>query len=145
VIQKPARVIIDTNVFIRYLLRPGAATRRLIEDLWLEDKIIVVSSPELFVELSQVLERETIRAYIHPEVGLVLLETLQSKAEFLPPLGEVPAYSRDPKDDKFVACAIAAQAAFLTSEDRDLLALGSLGEIQILTPYDFLHQIEMPG
>jgi uncharacterized protein len=144
VIQKPVRVIIDTNVFVRYLLRPGAATRRLIEDLWLEERIIVVSSPELFVELSKVLETETIRAYIRPEVGLVLLETLQSKAEFLPPLGEVPAYSRDPKDDKFVACAIAAQAAFLISEDRDLLAFGNLGEIQILTPYDFLRQIELP-
>jgi putative PIN family toxin of toxin-antitoxin system len=116
----------------------------LIEDLWLEDKIIVVSSPELFVELRQVLDRETIRAYIHPEEGLVLLETLQSKAEFLLPLGEVPAYSRDPKDDKFVACAIAARAAFLISEDRDLLALGSIGEIQILTPYDFVRQIEIP-
>jgi len=144
VIRQPVRVVIDTNVFVRYLLRPGAATRRLIEDLWLEDKIIVVSSPELFVELRQVLDRETIRAYIHPEEGLVLLETLQSKAEFLLPLGEVPAYSRDPKDDKFVACAIAAQAAFLISEDRDLLALGSIGEIQILTPYDFVHQIEIP-
>jgi len=145
VIQQPVRVVIDTNVFVRYLLRIGAATRRLIEDFWLEDMIIVVSAPELFQELSQVLEREAIRAYIHPDEGLVLLETLQSKAEFLPPLGEVPAYSRDPKDDKFVACAIAAQAAFLISEDRDLLALGSLGEIQILTPYDFLRQIEMPG
>ena len=143
-IRQPVRVVIDTNVFVRYLLRPCAATRRLIEDLWLEDKIIVVSSPELFVELRQVLDRETIRAYIHPEEGLVLLETLQSKAEFLLPLGEVPAYSRDPKDDKFVACAIAARAAFLISEDRDLLALGSIGEIQILTPYVFVHQIEIP-
>jgi putative PIN family toxin of toxin-antitoxin system len=141
VIQEPVRVVIDTNVFIRYLLRPGAAIRRLIEDFWLEVRVLIVSAPELCEELRQVLSRDTIRAYIHPDEGTVLLETLQSKAEFLPALGEVPAYSRDPKDDKFVACAVAAQVAFLVSEDRDLLALGKIGDIQILTPYDFLRQI----
>lgn len=140
-IQEPVRVVIDTNVFIRYLLRPGAAIRRLIEDFWLEVRVLIVSAPELCEELRQVLSRDTIRAYIHPDEGTVLLETLQSKAEFLPALGEVPAYSRDPKDDKFVACAVAAQVAFLVSEDRDLLALGKIGDIQILTPYDFLRQI----
>jgi putative PIN family toxin of toxin-antitoxin system len=144
VIQHPVRIVIDTNVFVRYLLRPGAAMHCLIEDFWLEDKIIVVSATELFQELSQVLDREVIRACIHPDEGLVLLETLQAKVEFLPPLGEIPTYSRDPKDDKFVACAIAALAAFLISEDRDLLALENSGEIQILTPYDFLRQIEIP-
>jgi putative PIN family toxin of toxin-antitoxin system len=138
VIQQPIRVVIDTNVFVRYLLRLGAAIHRLIEDLWLEDKILVVSAPELFQELSQVLDREALRAYIHPDEGLALLEALQSKAEFLPPLGDVPAYSRDPKDDKFVACALAARAAYLITEDRDLLALGGVEGIQILTPYDFL-------
>ena len=139
-IQIPVRVVIDTNVFVRYLLRPGAATRRLIEGFWLEDKIIVVSAPELFQELSLVLDREAIRAYIHPDEGSVLLETLQSKAEFLPPLGEIPAYSRDPKDDKFVACAIAGQVDFLITEDRDLLALGDIGGIPVLTPYDFIRR-----
>ncbi len=136
--QQPIRVVIDTNVFVRYLLRPGAATRRLIEDLWLEDKITVVSAPELLLELSQVLDRKAIKVYIHPEESWALLEALRSKAEFLLSLGEIPAYSRDPKDDKFVACAIAARAAFLISEDRDLLALGRVEGIQILTPYDFL-------
>ncbi len=140
-IPQPIRVVIDTKVFVRYLLRPGAATRRLIEDLWLEDKIRVVSAPELFQELSQVLDREALRAYIHPAESLALLEALKSKAEFLLPLGEVPAYSRDPKDDKFVACAIVARAAFLISEDRDLLARGSIEGIQILTPYDFLGRV----
>jgi len=141
VTPQPIRVVIDTNVFVRYLLRPGAATCHLIEDLWLEDKILVVSAPELFQELSQVLDRKVLRVYIHPNEGMALLYTLQSKAEFLLPLGEVPAYSRDPKDDKFVACALAARAAFLISEDRDLLALGSIGKLQILTPYDFLGHV----
>ena len=134
----PIRVVIDNNVFIRYLLKPSAAIRRLIEDLWLGDQILVVSAPELFQELREVLDRETIRAYIHSEEGLVLLEALQAKAEIYPALGAIPVYSRDPKDDKFIACAIIGQASFLISEDRDLLALEEIEGIQILTPYDFL-------
>jgi putative PIN family toxin of toxin-antitoxin system len=138
VIASPIRVVIDTSVFIRYLIRPGAAIRRLMEELWVEGQIIVVSAPELFDELVQVLKRENIQGFIHPEEGQTLLEALQTKAEFLPPLGEVPPYTRDPKDDKFVACAIAAQVSFLISEDRDLLALSEIAGLQILTPYAFL-------
>ncbi len=134
----PIRVIIDTNVFIRYLLRPGVAIRCLVEDLWLGDRILVVSAPELLQELNGVLNREAIRAYIDSEAGQSLLEAIQIKAEIYPTLDAIPAYSRDPKDDKFIACAIIRQASFVISEDRDLLALGEVNGIHILTPYDFL-------
>lgn len=140
-IASPIRVVIDTSVFIRYLIRPSAAIRRLMEELWVEGQIMVVSAPELFDELVQVLNRENIQGFIHPEEGQTLLEALQTKAEFLPSLGEVPAYTRDLKDDKFVACAIAAQVSFLISEDRDLLALGEIAGLQILTPYAFLMRV----
>lgn len=136
--DRPIRVVIDTNVFIRYLLRPSAAIRRLVEDLWLEDRVVVVSAPELFQELKDVLDRESIRAFIRSDEGTVLLEVMQIKAEIYSSLGEIPAYSRDPKDDKFIACAIAAQSTFLITEDRDLLALGEIAGVQIMTPYDFI-------
>ncbi len=139
--DRPIRVVIDTNVFIRYLLRPSAALRRLIENLWLEDQVQVVSAPELFQELREVLGREAIRAIIRPDEGLVLLEALQAKVELLPSLGEIPAYSRDPKDDKFIACAIAGQASFLITENRDILAFGGIAGVQILTPYDFIRNL----
>ena len=134
----PMRVVIDTSVFIRYLIRPGAAIQRLIEEMWLEDQISVVLAPELLAELEGVLSRNFIQLYIQPEDGEALLEVLRMKAEWLPTLGEIPAYTRDPKDDKFVACAIAAQAPFLISEDRDLLALGEIEGVRIVTPYMFV-------
>ena len=135
---KPPRVVIDTNVFIRYLIRPGAAIRRSIDEMWLEDQIVVLTSPELFDELERVLERESIRKLIHPSEGQALLEALQMKAEFTHSLGDIPAYTRDAKDDKFIACAIAAQAGYLITKDRDLLALGDVLGFQIITPYAYL-------
>jgi len=139
--QNLIRVVIDSNVFIRYLIRPSSAIRSLIEDLWLDDKIVVVTAPELVDELNQVFQREALRAYIHPTESQAILEIIELKTEILPPLGTLPSFTRDPKDDKFVACAIAGKADYLITEDKDLLDLGSIAELQILTPYDFFHQI----
>ena len=137
----PIRVVIDTNVFIRYLIRPSAAIRRLIEELWLEDHIAICISAELFDELAGVLEREKMREFIQPQECQALLDVLQVKAEFTPSLGKIPALTRDPKDDMFVACAITAQATHVITDDRDLLALGEIFGFQILTPYAFVQSI----
>jgi putative PIN family toxin of toxin-antitoxin system len=132
------RVVIDTSVLIRYLIKPSAAVRRLVEDLWLNGDVVMVSSPELIAELEDVLARDYIRALIRPEEGKAMLDAIRATAEILPALDEVPAYTRDPKDDKFVACAITGQASYIVTLDKDILALGRLGDLQILTPYDFV-------
>jgi len=142
--SKSLRLVIDTSVFIRYLLRPNAATRRLIEELWLGGKICLICAPELFLELKSVLERHSIRTYIMPEEGNLLLNAVQIFAEFLPPLGEIPTYTRDYKDDKFIACAIIGQVSYVISEDKDLLELHEFAGVKILTPYDFV-ALEFPN
>jgi putative PIN family toxin of toxin-antitoxin system len=100
------RVVIDTSVLIRYLIKPSAAIRRLMENLWLNDDVVMISSPELIAELEDVLARDYIRRLIRPEEGKALLNAIRATAEILPSLGEAPAYTRDPKDDKFVACPV---------------------------------------
>lgn len=49
----------------------------------------------------------------------------------LPPLTDVV---RDPNDDTVVATALAADAAYLITRDRDLLSLQTYENITILTP-----------
>ena len=132
------RVVIDTSVLIHYLIRPGAAIRHILENLWLTDQIQVVSSPELVAELRDVLARPKMKALIHPDEGETLLALLNIKAEFLPNLEDIPTFTRDPKDDKFVACAVAGRVDFLISLDKDILVLGQVGEIEMVTPYQFV-------
>ena len=55
------------------------------------------------------------------------------------PLGK--RMSRDLKDDPYLACALAAQAQFIISRDRDLLALEKPFGIEILTPRAFLSRV----
>lgn len=46
----------------------------------------------------------------------------------------------DPDDDKFLACAIVADAAAIISGDPHLLTLGVYRTIPIMTPAQFLEQ-----
>ncbi|MFZ4656769.1 MAG: putative toxin-antitoxin system toxin component, PIN family [Caldilineaceae bacterium] len=132
------RIVIDTNIFVRYLIRPSAAIKELLEVRWLSDQVQVVTAPELVAELTEVLQRPKILAYIQPQEAQVISETIRRKAELLPPLGTVPPYTRDPKDDKFVACAIIGNAQYLVSVDEDILVLQQVGSVQMVTPFTLL-------
>ncbi|HUW09963.1 MAG TPA: putative toxin-antitoxin system toxin component, PIN family [Anaerolineae bacterium] len=131
------RAVVDTSVLIRYLIRPSVAIKELIEVRWLGDQVQMVTAPELVKELEDILKRDTIQALIQPQEGQALLDAIDLKAEILPPLGRVPSYTRDPKDDKFVACALAGDAGYVVTVDKDILVLGALSGIQMVTPEEF--------
>jgi putative PIN family toxin of toxin-antitoxin system len=132
------RAIIDTGVLIRYLIKPRAAIKELIEERWIGEQVRMVTAPDLMAELEGVLKRDSIQTLIRTEEGQALLDAIAQKADILPPLGPAPAYTRDPKDDKFVACALAGDANYLITEDKDLLVLEGVGDVRIVTPYDYL-------
>jgi putative PIN family toxin of toxin-antitoxin system len=135
------RAVIDTSVLIRYLIRPSAAIKELIEVLWLGDEVQMVSAPEVIEELEGVFERDYIKALIRPAEGQVLVDAIYQKAEILPSFGQVPSYTRDPKDDKFVACALAGGADYLVTVDQDILILDAVADVRTVTPYDFARAI----
>jgi putative PIN family toxin of toxin-antitoxin system len=132
------RIVVDTNVLVRYLLRPSAATRQLIEDLWLGDIVTLIISPELIAELENVLQRPKIRRFVAAEDAAVLVDAVKARSVFLGPLAEIPPFTRDPKDDKFVACGLSGGAEYIVSYDDDLLVLGAVGGMQIGTPETFV-------
>ncbi len=132
------RVVIDTSALIRYLIRPGAAIRTLIEDLWLGDQLQMVTCPELLAELEGVLQRNYIQAVVQSEDADALLSAIRRKADLLPPLGAIPPYSRDRKDDKFIACAVAGQVQAVITVDKDLLDMEVCAGIRLLAPHKFL-------
>jgi putative PIN family toxin of toxin-antitoxin system len=49
--------------------------------------------------------------------------------------------SRDPRDDPYLACALAAKAEFVVSRDEDLLVLGKPFGVEVLTPRAFLSRV----
>lgn len=127
---------------MRYLIRPSAAIKELLEVRWLTDQIQVLTAPELVTEVTEVLRRPKIQAYVKPQEAQVVLDTIRRKAEWLPPLGLIPPYTRDPKGDKFVACALLGHAQYLVSVDEDILVLQQVEHVQMVTPYAFLRLLD---
>ncbi len=79
-----------------------------------------------------------------------LLDLLAALAEWVRPLPEhrLPVHSRDLKDDRYLACALAAGADYLVTGDDDLLALAGepgLGGLRILPPSAFLAERAVEG
>ena len=65
-----------------------------------------------------------------------LLDLIESSAHEVP-IEDAPAVSRDPKDDPYIACALAAACYYLVSGDKDLLSLQEHSGIKIITPAAF--------
>lgn len=139
------RTVIDISVWMRYLIKPSSAVRELIEVRWLGDEVQAVTAPELIKELEEILARDYIRVLVQPEEGNALLNAIHRKADILPPLGTVPVCTRDRKDDKFVACALVGDAAYVVTLDKDILALRALGDVRMVTPVEFLTLLQEAG
>jgi len=75
---------------------------------------------------------------IRPGEMAQLADILQSVAEVIPRITEpIPAVTRDPKDDYFIAYALVGEADYLVTGDKDLLVLEEVGTLRILTPRAF--------
>ena len=135
------RIVLDTVVFVRALINPGGLWGSLIFGHTLRYRLIV--SEHVVSEVVEVLERADIVRKFAPRSGMDYSRVLDilGAAEVVA-LHELPAVSRDPKDDKFLATARAAQADYLVSEDRDLLVLGEDEGTRIVTARDFLEILE---
>ena len=109
-------------------------------DRWREQRFILVTSPEIIIEIIRVLEYPHIsKKYKLSKSDIQSLLTLiEHEAVVIPKLPAVHVIKEDPDDDKFLACAIAAKAEYIVSGDQHLLGLGSYKSISIVTVKEFL-------
>lgn len=95
---------------------------------------------ELLVELGEKLR--TSRKLSH-RVSVAesqeLIDLLWQAAFVLPTITEsIPAVVRDSRDNYLLAQALLGNAAVLISRDKDLLSLGQVEDVQILSPFQFV-------
>jgi putative PIN family toxin of toxin-antitoxin system len=105
-------------------------------------------SEELFSEVENVLKREKIYKKYNlstQEISGFLTELRNSTVIVTPlPKDQLPLHSRDPEDDKFLACAFGGTCNYLITGDRDLLDLKgdkALGKLEIIKATDFLKRL----
>jgi len=58
-------------------------------------------------------------------------------AKFYPRVAPVKVVEKDPDDDMFIACALAAEAAYIISGDHHLLDIGEYAGIRIVKVREF--------
>lgn len=132
------KVIIDTSVLLSAALRDRLPERVVLYVAGRDDCRWIVT-PEILQEYTEVLRR--------PKFGLDE-PTLKHWAELLamrtvnvgsPP--QVPDFPRDPKDMPFLGAALAANADFLVTGDKDLLAAKHLVATRIVTVAEFCGEL----
>ena len=127
------RVVIDTNVLMSGIFF-GGTPGRIVDALKL-GQISLVASPSIVDEYQRV--GEDLESN-YGELGAAsVLTFLLARGEIVEAPDLAEPVSRDPDDDKFLACAAAASASFVVSGDRDLQALASWNGIRILSPRAF--------
>jgi uncharacterized protein len=132
--NKVSRIIIDTNLWISFLIT---------KDFTKLDKIIfsglgiLVFSKELLDEFLEVAKRPKFRKYFLLTDIEEILETIHEYADFVEVKTKINL-CRDPKDNFLLSLSIDGNADFLITGDDDLLDLVSFGETNIMTISNFL-------
>ena len=126
------RILIDTNIIISGLFFNGLPKEFLNKMDFEKFKVCV--NKEIITEYKEQIQKKL----LNPKY--ILNEELFEK--FFKDLHnfEIKSdlkVSRDPKDDKFINCAIDAKAIYIVSGDNDLLTIKNFAGIEIVTAREF--------
>jgi putative PIN family toxin of toxin-antitoxin system len=134
------RVILDTSTLVSAALRIGSVPHQaLLKALASCD---VCASAETLAELEQVLDRDKFDRYLDRELRRSFVALMRRHVHLFAVQDAdreaVEPPCRDPKDNQFLALALAAEADALVSSDEDLLVLHPWRGIAIVTPAKFV-------
>lgn len=143
--------MLDPGVLVSGAISSWAAPREILI-AWHAGSFEMIVSPKLLYELQEVLSRDKFRRYLSvQDVGEYVLWIEDEATAAADPEIRASAITRDPKDDYLVALALSESADFLISGDPHLLdlkqvtALGIEGQVSVLTPREFLEELERSG
>jgi putative PIN family toxin of toxin-antitoxin system len=135
------RAVVDTGVLISALIKRQGTTGDVL--LALRDgRFIMIYTTEILVEIIDVLGWPAFRSkyHIEPDDITALVNLIRLRGELVTSQRNITA-CRDPKDDKFLEAALAAEADCIVSGDSDLLDLSPFENIPVLRPAEFLARL----
>jgi putative PIN family toxin of toxin-antitoxin system len=136
--QKPSKIIIDTNVWISFLI--GKEIQDL-KDMIVSEKVKVIMTDQLLNEIRLVTSRDKLKKYFNQDKVsdlIALLEILANKVR----IKKIDKICRDPKDDFLLALSKESRANYLITGDKDLLDIKVYGRTRIVTVKQFKEKIK---
>jgi putative PIN family toxin of toxin-antitoxin system len=133
------RAVIDTNVLVSALISPSGNEALLL--LAVKQGLVrPCFSPAVLKEYSEVLARP--KFAFSPDEITAVIDLLQRQGDLLHP-APLPGISPDPKDDKFMACALTAQADFVVTGNKKDFPKDQLGATQVVSAGELLNLITL--
>ena len=127
--KNQVRVIIDTNLWLSFLLTPSTSK---LDNILSDSGIKLIFSKELIDEFLEVSQRPKFRKYFSFDDLQHLLFTIEEKAEFIE-VSDTVNICRDPKDNFLLALAKEGKVNYLVTGDKDLLVLEKYYKTNIIT------------
>jgi putative PIN family toxin of toxin-antitoxin system len=134
--KKVSRIIIDTNLWISFLITKDL---KKLDEIIFSRKSILIFSQELLDEFLEVARRPKFKRFFSISDIEEILEIMEEYAEFVKIQTPIKI-CRDPKDNFLLSLSVDGSADFLLTGDKDLLELTKIGETTILTISDFLQE-----
>jgi len=146
------RVVLDTQIVIRGLIRRRESAAVDLFDLALEGlRVVGVTSPLLLQESERVLKLPDIRTMASPRLDDDLIERavryIRERFSVVPgAFSEVDKVPDDAKDNPVIEAALEGEAEAVVSDDEDLLSLKvvkvlGFRPVQIYAPGPFLKYV----
>jgi putative PIN family toxin of toxin-antitoxin system len=135
------RAVLDIDLLVSYLISHRPPISELIDVHLARGEWTLLSAPVLLEKLESVLHYPRLQRYYTSEMRVRFVALVAALSELIELPDAVPHICRDPEDDWVIACAVAGQADVIVSGDRDLLDLGQVGGISILTAREFLSHL----
>lgn len=136
------QVIVDTNILVRALLKPGSSDGRIFR-LFLDSKITLYYSSSLLLELSRVLRYPRLQKKYHlsDRAREIFIKTIAAFGKLVYPAKKV-TICRDRDDNELLSIALEIyhkNPVYLITADEDLLVLkNKIKGIVIVSPREYL-------
>jgi len=132
--NKEERVVIDTNIFIHFLI---SNSYNNLDKILKTGKYKLLFSKELLEEFIDVVNRPKFRKYFSSKEISNLLNSLWDYAELVVVKSKIDK-CRDFKDNFLLSLCIDGNANYLITGDKDLLVLKKIHNAKILTINEFI-------
>lgn len=129
------RVVIDTGVLVSAAIRPESVPALALEKALMHFE--VCASDDTLAELETVLMRPKFDAYVAVDVRLAFIAGFRQRAIRVV-VAQTVTDCPDPKDNKFLALAEAAEAEMIIASDPHLTDMHPWRGIPIMPPAAFL-------
>jgi putative PIN family toxin of toxin-antitoxin system len=137
------RAVIDTNLFISGLIAEQGYTFQL-QELWISGAFELVVSEKILEEIRKTL----LKPHLHKKPFFLkgeeneIIELIRERALIVTQdRYQTDKIKKDQSDNKFLACALEAQADYIVSGDKHLLELKHFHGIQLVDAKTFVDRV----